>query len=110
MMREKMPLSQRAKIFLPFEAVRGLRQALKAKEFEVEAVSKGKLSEDEARGISSLLSSLEGGEVLEAKYFQDGHYYFVEGKGKLLYDDGILIVGELKIALKDLFGLRILSR
>lgn len=51
MMREKMPLSQRAKIFLPFEAVRGLRQALKAKEFEVEAVSKGKLSEDEARAF-----------------------------------------------------------
>ena len=39
-MREKMSLSQRAKQFLPFDAVQGFRQALKAKEYEVEAIAK----------------------------------------------------------------------
>ena len=109
-MREKMPLSMRAKQFLPFEAVRGLRQALKAKEFEVEAVQKGFLAEEEARTISSILSSLQGGEILEAKYFKDGHYYFAEGKAKLVYEEGYLLIEDLKIPLKDLFGLRLLAR
>ena len=109
-MREKMPLSLRAKQFLPFEAVRGLRQALKAKEFEVEAVQKGFLAEEEARTISSILSTLSGHEIVEAKYFKDGHYFFVEGKGKLIVEEGYLFVDELKIPLKDLFGLRVLAR
>lgn len=109
-MREKMPLSQRAKQFLPFNAVRGLRQALLAKEFEVEAVQKGILAEEEARNISSILASLQGGETLEAKYFRGGHYYFAEGKGKLVYEEGYLLIDELKISLKDLFGLRVLAR
>ena len=109
-MREKMPLAQRAKQFLPFDAVRGLRQALQAKEFEVESVQKGKLSEDEARAISSILSALQGGETVEAKYFQDGHYYFTQGEAKLVFDEGYLKVDEMKIQLKDLFGLRLLNR
>ena len=110
MMREKMPLSMRAKIFLPFDAVKGLRQALKIKEYEVEAVQKGTLDEEEAKVISANLSSLVGGEYCEARYFETGHYYFVEGETKLVYDEGYLLVGEKKILLKDLFGLRILRR
>lgn len=109
-MREKMPLSQRAKQFLPFESVVGLRQALKAMEFEVESVQKGKLSEDEARAISEILSSLRGGETLEAKYYQQGHYYFAQGEGKLVFEEGYLLIDDLKIELKDLFGLRLLAR
>ena len=110
MTREKMPLSMRAKQFLPFDAVKGLRQALRLKEYEMESVSKGRLEEEEAKTISTLLASLSGGEVVEAKYFRDGHYLFVEGQSKLNHEEGYLIVGEEKIRLIDLFGLRVLSR
>lgn len=110
MMREKMPLSNRAKIFLPFDAVKGLQQALRVKEYEVEAVQKGFLDEEEAKIISSLLSSLRGGETVEARYFSSGHYQFVEGKAKFVHDEGYLLVGDTKILLKDLFGLRVLAR
>lgn len=110
MMREKMPLSQRAKIFLPFDAVKGLRQALAIKEYEVEAVQKGFLDEEEAKVISANLSSLKGGEYAQARYFEAGHYYFVEGEAKLFYEEGYLLIGEKKILLKDLFGFRILQR
>lgn len=109
MMREKMPLSQRAKQFLPFDAVKGLQQALRAKEYEVEAIEKGKLSEEEARTISMLLSSLKGGEVVEVRHYVDGHYLFAEGIAKAKFEEGYLLVGETKVALNDLFGLRILS-
>ena len=35
--RPKMDRNERAKQFMPFDAVKGLREALKAKEIEVEA-------------------------------------------------------------------------
>lgn len=108
-MREKMPLSLRAKQFLPFDAVKGFRQALKAKEYEVEAVSRGKLSEDEAKTISTLLAGLQGNEEVEAKYYKGGHYLFAYGLAKLVYEENYLIVGNQKISLNDLFGLRVLS-
>ena len=108
MKREKMPLSQRAKQFLPFDAVKGLQQALRMKEFEAEAVSKGRLEEEEAKNISAILSSLRGQEVVEARFFRSGHYYFVEGKAKLVHEEGYLIVGDEKIRLNDLFGIRVL--
>lgn len=107
-MREKMPLSQRAKIFLPFDAVKGLRPALRIKEFEVESVQKGFLDEEEAKVISANLSSLKGGEYAEARYFEKGHYFFVEGEAKLIPEEGYLFVGKKKILLKNLFGFRIL--
>lgn len=107
-MREKMPLSQRAKQFLPFDAVKGFHQALRAKEYEVEAISKGKLSEEEARDISAVLSLLSGKEEVEAKFFQAGHYVFAYGLAKLVVEENKLIVGGTTISLQDLFGLRIL--
>ena len=108
-MRGKMPLSSRAKIFLPFDAVKGLQQALRVKEYEVEAVQKGFLDEEEAKIISSLLSSLRGGETVEARYYSAGHYLFVEGEAKFVHEEGYLLVGDTKILLKDLFGLRVLA-
>lgn len=40
--REKMPLSKRAKQFMPFAALSGLDDALRQKEWEVEARQKAK--------------------------------------------------------------------
>ena len=40
--REKMPLSKRAKQFMPFAALNGLDDALRQKEWEVEARQKAK--------------------------------------------------------------------
>ena len=110
MMREKMPRAMRAKQFLPFDAVAGLRQALRVKEYEIESVQKGLLAEEEAREISGILSSLRGMEEVEAKYFSGGHYLFVNGPVKLFFEEGFIVVGETKILLKDLFGIRVLHR
>ena len=109
-MREKMPLSQRAKQFLPFDSVKGFHQALRAKEYEVEAVTKGMLSEEEARDISSVLSLLTGKEEVEAKYFDAGHYVYAYGLAKLNIEESRLLVGSTAIRLSNLFGLRILSQ
>lgn len=39
--REKMPISERAKQFMPFAALKGLPEALEKKEKELEQVSSG---------------------------------------------------------------------
>lgn len=110
MPRTKMPLSARAKQFLPFDAVKGLQQALRMKEYEAEAVSKGYLAEEEAHTVSLILSSLQGGETVEVRHYQNGHYVFSQGKAKLIYEEGYLLVDDEKILLKDLFGIRVLTR
>ncbi len=110
MSREKMPLSMRAKQFLPFDAVKGLQAALRLKEYEVESVEKGKISETEAAAISVTLSGLEKGDVVSVRHFEDGHYKSVEGKATLHLEDGYLLIDETRIELKNLFGISLLPR
>ncbi len=105
MSREKMPLSQRAKQFLPFDAVRGLQAALRLKEYEVESVEKGKVSETEAMAISATLTSLEKGDNVHVRYYEDGHYKTVDGKAVLHIEDGYIKVDDTKIELLNLFGI-----
>lgn len=109
MSREKMPLSQRAKQFLPFDAVKGLKAALRLKEYEVESVEKGKVSETEAAIISETLSGLNKNDEVEVRYYKDGHYLTLQGKAIPHLEDGYLLVGETRIELIDLFGIKILS-
>ena len=57
-MREKMSMNNRARQFLPFDAMKGLQEALRAAEFENESVSHHRLSEDEAGRIGAVLAQL----------------------------------------------------
>jgi hypothetical protein len=60
--RAKMPASQRAKQFAPFDAVVGLRQALKEK--EKIRIPKKELSEDAIEEINRKLKRLEIGQTI----------------------------------------------
>ena len=46
--RPRMPLSQRAKIFIPFDPLRGYQDALREKEREAEAAHRERVRIDEA--------------------------------------------------------------
>lgn len=46
--RPRMPLSQRAKIFIPFDPLQGYRDALHQKELEAEAAHLERIQIDEA--------------------------------------------------------------
>ena len=61
-----MDRTQRAKQFAPFEALTGLRNALRIKEFQHESVVKGELSEDSAAEISAVMMDLNKGEKVTA--------------------------------------------
>ena len=109
MSREKMPLENRAKQFLPFDAVKGLQAALRLKEYEVESVEKGKVSETEAALISLTLSSLRKGDVAKVRYYEDGHYKTIEGKTLPHLEEGYLLVEETRVDLTNLFGIELIS-
>ena len=100
-----MPRAERAKQFAPFEALKGLQEALKLKEFEHERVQKGDLSEEDAAKISKTLNDLKKNNLVKIKYFQEGHYFEKEGRAILKIEENIIEVDGGKYFLNDLYDI-----
>lgn len=98
-----MPISDRAKQFMPFDALKGLRDALRLKEFEHEKVTLGELSEDEAQKISDTLSSLKNGDSCSLSYESDGHILTASGKVKLQISEGQIIVDDETVPIDSIY-------
>lgn len=71
---------ERAKQFAPFDALRGLREALAKKEREHERQERGEVSEEAAAEIEATLIKLKKGDRVRALIFDDGYYVTVEGQ------------------------------
>ena len=67
----------RAKIFLPFDALKGLREALKEKERIL--VDKKVLSIEEKEKISRKLIQIKKGMIIKVVYFENNEYVELEG-------------------------------
>ena len=50
--RMRMPRINRAAQFAPFDALKGLQEALRVKEFEHDKIAKSELSEEQAKRLS----------------------------------------------------------
>ena len=68
-LRAPMPRSRRAKQFMPFDALRGLKEAIAAKERVVEP--RRYLSEDAIAEINDALLGLHKGQIITIVYYQD---------------------------------------
>ena len=101
-----MSRENRAKQFAPFDALKGLQEALRLKEYEHERVQKGEISEEKASEISNVLINLEKNDVCEVKYFYDGHYKTISGNTNLLLEENVLQVGKEKILLCNVFEIK----
>ena len=73
----KMPVSDRAKQFMPFSALKGLDGALRTKEKIV--VPKVELSPEMAEELDYKMHLLERGKVTTIIYFSSGEYVKVTG-------------------------------
>ena len=108
-----MPMNRadRAKQFAPFDALRGLREALAKKEEEHERQEKRELSEEEQASIEQALVELTRGDEAEALCFEDGKYVKVVGTVvRVDTNFRYLQIGEGKIAFSTLCGLRRVRR
>lgn len=108
-----MPMNRadRAKQFAPFDALRGLREALAKQEEEHERQEKRELSEEEQASIEQALVELTRGDDVEALCFEDGKYIKVVGTVvRVDTNFRYLQIGEGKIAFSNLCGLRRVRR
>ena len=106
-MREKMSRNNRARQFLPFDAMKGLQEALRAAEFENESVLHHRLSEDEARRIGDILAKLTEKKAVHVRYFEDNHYFEYDGEAKLDALASTLFIGDKSIPIFDIRDLSI---
>ncbi len=75
--RLKMPVSERAKQFMPFSALKGLDEALRQKEKVL--VEKKELSEEVSEEISYILNDIKKGDFVKVVFFHEGEYLSAEG-------------------------------
>ena len=59
---------ERAKQFMPFDALKGLKEALKAKEEKLTRVAKRELSEEQQEILSEVITQLEKGMLVKATF------------------------------------------
>jgi hypothetical protein len=98
--------ADRAKLFLPFDALTGLKEALKEKERVV--IEKKELNEEEISLLNESLTKLHKGDMVKARYFDGEAYIEIEGlvsqfNPELRY----LVVVKTKISFEDLLTLNI---
>ncbi len=67
----------RAKQFLPFDALKGLQEALRAKEIEKE--EKIELSEESLEELEIEFNKIEKGSKVKIKYYKDKQYTNIKG-------------------------------
>lgn len=74
--------AERAKQFLSFDALKGLQEALREKEKQLEFVEKVELCEEMIEKLSEKLQILEIGSLIIVKYYCNKCYKEVVGKVK----------------------------
>ena len=102
-------MNDRARQFLPFDALKGLKEALRIKEYEHERIAKGDLSEDTINKISKILMDLDKKKIYEIKYFSDGHNLFIKGNIKLNTVSQYISINDKKIMFDDILDISIVE-
>ena len=74
-----MTKTQRAKLFSPFDAMKGLKEALAAREERHSRVQKRELSEEESECLNSILIDLRKGDEVKIVFFRAFHEVEKEG-------------------------------
>ncbi len=104
MARQKMSLDKRAAQFLPFQAVKGLDEALAAK--EKITVPKIELSEEMYEELDKKMHRINKGMIISAIYFYKGEYLKVTGMVALVDEiSRILRIVNTKIPFDDILDI-----
>ena len=97
-------MENRAKQFVPFAAVKGFEEALRAKERIV--VEKIELSEERKAELDFKLQQIQKRDIVTVVYFDKDEYVKVEGMvSRLDIDARILKIVNTKIAFDDIYEL-----
>lgn len=115
MERTKMPRSKRASQFAPFDALKGLHEALKLKEYQHLRVEKGEISQEDGDKISRTILSIQKGDIIEVEFysFDDQHYHTLQGSVKVDVAEKTLnlqssTMGKIKIEIDNIKSISII--
>ena len=75
--RGKMERADRAKQFMPFDALKGFREALAEKERII--VPKRELSEEQKEELNLKVQQIQKSDIITVEYFQNGEYVQITG-------------------------------
>lgn len=100
----KMDRIKRAKQFMPFDALKGLKEALLEKERTI--VPKKELSEEQETEINYRLCHIHKMDTATAEYFSNGEYLRITGIVSKVYKTSqILEISGISIPFCDISGL-----
>ena len=101
---------QRAKQFQPFDAMKGLTEALKDREERHSRVDKLEISEEKIKAIEEVLHRLKSGVKVRIEHYKAFHYVFQKGVvGKIDCVKKCLYLEEDKIFFDDIYEIRIID-
>ncbi|MBE0450247.1 MAG: YolD-like family protein [Clostridia bacterium] len=106
--KSPMPISERAKQFLPFAAVKGLTEALEKK--EKVALSKTEISEDLAAELNEKIHKVKKASIVTITYFYNDD--FIELTGAVDQIDSAyrtIQIGDNFIDMDDILGINIVE-
>lgn len=72
--------ANRAAQFQPFDALKGLSEALRAKEEKHSRVEKREVPEEMQAELAGLLTKIERGMLIEVTFYYNGHYVALQDK------------------------------
>lgn len=96
--------ADRARQFLPFDALKGYRQAILNKEKII--VNKKELSEDDALNLSYKLSLVKCKEVITVIYYDGENYVSLQGMvSKVCLEERYIKIVKTKICIDDIINI-----
>ena len=96
--------ADRARQFLPFDALKGYKEAIMSKRKVV--LTKKELSEDEAENLSYKFNQIQIGMMIKVIYFENSEYLSLEGMvSKLDFDNKYIQIVKTKVNINDIAGL-----
>jgi len=101
-----MSRQMRAKQFAPFDALKGLQDALRLEEYKHERSEKGDIPQEKIEEISRILSSIEKGDIVEITYYLDGYTKTGKGKAKVDIIEQKIYVNDKVIGFDDIYELK----
>ena len=110
MQKKKMTNRERAKIFAPFDALKGFKEALKNE--EVIKVSKITLSEDQEMMLDNTLKNLVKGMMIEVTHYAPNEEYYLKSIGVFTKLDDVnrcIFIVKNKILIDNVFDIKIIS-
>ena len=101
-------VSDRARQFLPFDALKGYKELIK--EQERIKVSKKELTDDDAVYLSNVLNSLKKGLMVEVIYFENDEYIKVVGMvSRIDLVNRYIFVVKKQLLLDNIWNIKLLN-